>query len=63
MVNIHTFIPQMPNIDWNDDVKLQHLHYLINLLLPFVKQIHEEQAQEIVVEAGAHGGNQLTTSI
>lgn len=68
----------MPNIDWNDDVKdwnddvkLQHLHYLINLLLPFVKQIREEQEEEIVVEAGAHGGNeagahggnQLTTSI
>ena len=37
----------MPNIDWNDDVKLQHLHYLINLLLPFVKQIREEQEEEI----------------
>ncbi|KAL4590313.1 hypothetical protein LXL04_003241 [Taraxacum kok-saghyz] len=39
--------PLMPYIDWNDDVKLQHLHYLINLLLPFVKQIREEQEEEI----------------
>ncbi|CAI9280992.1 unnamed protein product [Lactuca saligna] len=43
----------MPDIDWKGDVKLQHLHYLINLLLPFVKEIREEQEVEIVVEAGA----------
>ncbi|CAH1412118.1 unnamed protein product [Lactuca virosa] len=44
---------EMPNIDWKGDVKLQHLNYLINLLLPFVKEIREEQEVEIVVEAGA----------
>lgn len=63
MLNFHAFVIQMPNIDSKGDVKLQHLHYLINLLLPFVKNIREEQEVEIVVEAGACEGNQLTASI
>ncbi|KAJ9566189.1 hypothetical protein OSB04_002155 [Centaurea solstitialis] len=38
-------------MEFDDDVKLQHLHYLINSLLPFLKQIREEQMEEIVTEA------------
>ncbi|KVI09366.1 JmjC domain-containing protein [Cynara cardunculus var. scolymus] len=38
-------------MDFDDDVKLQHLHYLINSLLPFLKQIREEQMEEIAMEA------------
>ncbi|KAL4573572.1 hypothetical protein LXL04_020382 [Taraxacum kok-saghyz] len=44
----HLSEEKMPNIDWNDDVKLQHLHYLINLLLPFVKQIREETQRNVI---------------
>ncbi|GJZ87651.1 lysine-specific demethylase JMJ25-like protein [Tanacetum coccineum] len=46
---------KMPNIDFDDDVKLQHLHYQINLFLPFIKQIRKEQIEEIVVETRAKG--------
>lgn len=35
--------------------KARHLHYLIESLLPFLKQIHERQAQEIYIEAGIQG--------
>lgn len=45
----------MPKIEFDDDVKLQHLHYLINSLLPFIKQIREEQMEEIAIEAIAQG--------
>uniref|UniRef100_A0A5B7BNT7 RING-type domain-containing protein n=1 Tax=Davidia involucrata TaxID=16924 RepID=A0A5B7BNT7_DAVIN len=31
--------------------KVQHLHYLISSLLPFLKQIHEEQTKEIEMES------------
>nr|GEV48701.1 hypothetical protein [Tanacetum cinerariifolium] len=46
---------KMPNIDFNDDVKLQHLHYQISLFLPFLKQIRKEQIEEIVVKTRAKG--------
>ncbi|KAI3740934.1 hypothetical protein L2E82_31409 [Cichorium intybus] len=42
---------KMSSVDLSDDEKLQHLHYLINSLLPFLKQIREEQIEEIAVEA------------
>lgn len=35
--------------------KARHLQYLIESLLPFLKQIHESQAQEIKIEAGIQG--------
>ncbi|GLU15536.1 hypothetical protein SLE2022_320160 [Rubroshorea leprosula] len=35
--------------------KVQHLQYLIESLLPFLKQIHERQAQEIKIEADIQG--------
>ncbi|KAI3495173.1 hypothetical protein L1887_37382 [Cichorium endivia] len=54
---------KMPNIDFDDDVKLQHLHYLINSLLPFLKQICEEQMQEIAIEAFAQGVPQSSLRI
>ncbi|KAK9057944.1 hypothetical protein SSX86_022783 [Deinandra increscens subsp. villosa] len=46
---------KMPSIDLADDEKLQHLLYTINLILPFLKQIHDEQSKEIEVEAIVHG--------
>ncbi|KAI7741040.1 hypothetical protein M8C21_022469, partial [Ambrosia artemisiifolia] len=42
---------KMPSIDLTDTEKLQHLHYVISSLLPFVRQIREEQDKEIAVEA------------
>nr|GEV85468.1 concanavalin A-like lectin/glucanase, subgroup [Tanacetum cinerariifolium] len=44
---------KMPNIDFDDDVKLQHLQYQISLFLPFRKQIRKEQIEEIVVKTHA----------
>ncbi|KAI3800269.1 hypothetical protein L1987_28356 [Smallanthus sonchifolius] len=44
---------KIPNIDIDDDVKLQLLNYLINSLLPFLKQIRKEQEGEISMEAFA----------
>jgi len=44
-------------MEFDDDAKLQHLHYLINSLLPFLKQIREEQMEEIAVEALTRGNH------
>nr|GFB57264.1 lysine-specific demethylase JMJ25-like [Tanacetum cinerariifolium] len=44
---------KMPNTGFDDDVKLQHLHYQISLFLPLIKQIRKEQIKEIVVETRA----------
>ncbi|KAL7000123.1 hypothetical protein U1Q18_001274, partial [Sarracenia purpurea var. burkii] len=41
--------------DLVDHKKVQHLHYLIRSLLPFVKQIIQEQAEEIDLEALIQG--------
>ncbi|XP_076899427.1 lysine-specific demethylase JMJ26-like [Bidens hawaiensis] len=46
---------KMPSIDLTSDEKLQHLHYVIQSLLPFLKQICEEQKDEIAVEARVRG--------
>ncbi|KAI7741042.1 LOW QUALITY PROTEIN: hypothetical protein M8C21_022471 [Ambrosia artemisiifolia] len=46
---------KMPSIDLTDTEKLQHLHYVISSLLPFVRQIREEQDKEIAVEARIRG--------
>ncbi|XP_023742883.1 lysine-specific demethylase JMJ26 isoform X1 [Lactuca sativa] len=54
---------KMPKIEFDDDVKLQHLHYLINSLLPFIKQIREEQMEEIAIEAIAQGVPQSSIRI
>ncbi|KAJ9566655.1 hypothetical protein OSB04_002621 [Centaurea solstitialis] len=48
---------KMSNIDLTDTEKLQHLHYLINSLLPFLTQIREEQLAEIAVEVLIQGGS------
>ncbi|XP_057961543.1 lysine-specific demethylase JMJ26 isoform X2 [Malania oleifera] len=41
--------------DVTDSEKLHHLQYLINSLLPFLKQIREEQSHEIEMEAIIRG--------
>ncbi|XP_028063140.1 lysine-specific demethylase JMJ25-like isoform X2 [Camellia sinensis] len=41
--------------DLTDREKFQHLHYLIKSLLPFVKQIHQEQAEEMEIESLIQG--------
>lgn len=47
---------QMTNTDFDDDdEKLKHLHYLIRLLLPFLKEMHKEQEKEIETEASTQG--------
>ncbi|MCL7032511.1 hypothetical protein MKW94_020293 [Papaver nudicaule] len=35
--------------------KIQHAQYLVRSLLPFLKQIHEEQSLEMEIEAGIRG--------
>ncbi|GKV40284.1 hypothetical protein SLEP1_g47951 [Rubroshorea leprosula] len=42
-------------MDVTNHEKVQHLQYLIESLLPFLKQIHERQAQEIKIEADIQG--------
>ena len=41
--------------DITDNEKVQHLQYMINLLLPFMKQICEEQSEEQEIEAKIQG--------
>ncbi|XP_024982799.1 lysine-specific demethylase JMJ25-like [Cynara cardunculus var. scolymus] len=54
---------KMSNIDLTDAEKLQHLHYLINSLLPFLTQIREEQLEEITVEALIQGVSESSITI
>ncbi|GAB4826546.1 Lysine-specific demethylase jmj26 [Ancistrocladus abbreviatus] len=41
--------------DIPDDKKVQHLWYLINSLLPFLRQICQDQSEEVVVEGKVQG--------
>ncbi|KAG6778480.1 hypothetical protein POTOM_014815 [Populus tomentosa] len=41
--------------DITNSEKVQHLHYLIKLLLPFLEQICDEQTEEMQIEAGIRG--------
>ncbi|XP_059285901.1 lysine-specific demethylase JMJ26 isoform X1 [Lycium ferocissimum] len=41
--------------DLTDREKIEHLHYLIITLLPFLKEIHQEQIQEIEIESCIRG--------
>ncbi|XP_071742551.1 lysine-specific demethylase JMJ29-like isoform X2 [Rutidosis leptorrhynchoides] len=43
------------NIDITPSDKLQHLHYLIESLLPYLKEMRQEQIEEIAVEAHVQG--------
>nr|XP_043609425.1 lysine-specific demethylase JMJ25-like [Erigeron canadensis] len=52
-----------PSIDVPDAEKLQHLHYLINSLLPYLKQIREEQIEEVLVEAHVQGVSESSVII
>ncbi|CAI9086827.1 OLC1v1020745C2 [Oldenlandia corymbosa var. corymbosa] len=46
---------QTPRANRSDQQKAQHLQYFIGLLLPFLKQIHKEQIEEIEMEALIQG--------
>ncbi|KAL9998759.1 putative transcription factor C2H2 family [Helianthus debilis subsp. tardiflorus] len=46
---------KISSVDLTDAEKLQHLLYIINLTLPFLKQIRDEQNKEIEIEARVHG--------
>ncbi|KAL8214039.1 hypothetical protein R6Q57_003488 [Mikania cordata] len=54
---------KMPSTDLTDAEKLQHLHYAIYSLLPFLRQICEEQNKEIAVEACVHGVSESSVII
>lgn len=41
--------------DLDDSEKVRHLHYLINQLLPILKQIHQEQIEELEMESHIQG--------
>lgn len=47
--------PQMSKRCHTNLEKMQHLHYLINSLLPFLKKISQEQAEEMVWESVCKG--------
>ncbi|KAL9312794.1 hypothetical protein ACSQ67_018246 [Phaseolus vulgaris] len=51
------------NRDITDYEKAQYLHYMINLLLPFLKQICQEQNQEEQIEAKILGKNSFEKEI
>lgn len=44
-------------MDINNYEKAQYLHYMINLLHPYLKQICHEQSQEVDIEAKIQGIN------
>ncbi|XP_022022475.1 lysine-specific demethylase JMJ25 isoform X3 [Helianthus annuus] len=54
---------KMPSVDLTDAEKLQHLHHVISSLLPFLKQIREEQNKEIAVEARVRGVPESSVTI
>lgn len=41
--------------DLTDPEKIEHLQYLIITLLPFLKEIHQEQIHEIEIESSIQG--------
>ncbi|KAK4491927.1 hypothetical protein RD792_002709 [Penstemon davidsonii] len=41
--------------DINDREKIQHLHYIITKLLPHIERIHQEQIEEVEMEAKVQG--------
>ncbi|KAL5842450.1 hypothetical protein ACOSQ3_013053 [Xanthoceras sorbifolium] len=41
--------------DVSDHEKVQHLHYMIESLLPFLRHMYEEQTQETQIDAMIHG--------
>ncbi|KAK7262130.1 hypothetical protein RJT34_29691 [Clitoria ternatea] len=51
------------NRDITDYEKAQHLQYMVNLLLPFLKQICHEQSQEEEIEAKIQGKSSCETEI
>ncbi|KAI3510651.1 hypothetical protein L1887_17783 [Cichorium endivia] len=50
-------------INFDDDVKLQNLHYLLKSLRPFLEHICEEQREEVLMEADAQKIKQASHSI
>ncbi|CAI9756631.1 unnamed protein product [Fraxinus pennsylvanica] len=50
-----TGIVKISKRELTDCDKIQHLHYFISELLPFLKHIHQEQIEEIEVEAKIQG--------
>lgn len=55
--NAFTSVKQIPDINLDDNVKLQCLHYLLRFLIPFVKQFSKEQNAELLMEAEARGNH------
>ncbi|MCD7472897.1 hypothetical protein HAX54_014314 [Datura stramonium] len=49
--------------DLTDREKIEHLHYLIITLLPFLKEIHQEQIQEIEMESSIRGVSSSSVEI
>ncbi|KAJ8545087.1 hypothetical protein K7X08_017670 [Anisodus acutangulus] len=49
--------------DLTDREKIEHLHYLIITLLPFLKEFHQEQIQEIDMESSIRGVSSSSVEI
>ncbi|KAK9068917.1 hypothetical protein SSX86_013033 [Deinandra increscens subsp. villosa] len=54
---------KMSSTDLTDTEKSQHLHYVISSLLPFLRQMREEQNKEIAVEACVRGVSESSVII
>ena len=54
---IYFFDLQTSKTNIGDSEKIRHLNYLICSLLPFLKQICEEQTEEVEIEASIQGIN------
>ncbi|KAK2984924.1 hypothetical protein RJ640_005665 [Escallonia rubra] len=52
---LHSSVIKTSTRDLTDCEKVHHLHYLINSLLPFVKEIRQEQTEEIETESVIQG--------
>ena len=45
----------MLHLEFSDDEKVQHSRYLLETLLPYIKQFSQEQMKEVVIEAKIQG--------
>ncbi|XP_022762167.1 lysine-specific demethylase JMJ25-like, partial [Durio zibethinus] len=43
------------NLEFSDDEKIQHSRYLLQTLLPYIKQFSQEQMNEVAIEAKIQG--------
>ncbi|XVF44560.1 hypothetical protein PTKIN_Ptkin02bG0134500 [Pterospermum kingtungense] len=55
MTGLEKKLKKMINLGFSDDEKAQHSRYLLQKLLPYVKQLCQKQTNELVMEANIQG--------